>query len=244
MYHQFMKLGNLDITSKPMEVGPTCHYVMGGVRVEPETTMTTVKGLFAAGEVAGGLHGANRLGGNSLTDLLVFGARAGFHAAKHSKEIAESFNPSKDLLKKMELTSLEQFDPEKTENPYSVMEDLQEIMENNAGIVRTKDEMEKGLGLLQELKKRREKVRVEGNRQYNPAWHYALDLKNLLCVAEAITLAALKREESRGGHTRDDFPKSSESFQNVNSFISDKGGKMVIENREREPIPEYLQKLL
>ena len=144
----------------------------------------------------------------------------------------------------MELISLEQFDPERTENPYSVMEDLQEIMENNAGIVRTKDEMEKGLELLQELKKRREKVRVEGNRQYNPAWHYALDLKNLLCVAEAITLAALKREESRGGHTRDDFPKSSESFQNVNSFISDKGGKMVIETREREPIPEYLQKLL
>ena len=117
-------------------------------------------------------------------------------------------------------------------------------MENNAGIVRTKDEMEKGLELLQELKKRREKVRVEGNRQYNPAWHYALDLKNLLCVAEAITLAAINREESRGGHTRDDFPKSSESFQRVNSFISDKGGKMVIENREREPIPEYLQKLL
>ena len=244
MYHQFMKLGNLDITSTPMEVGPTCHYVMGGVRVEPETAMTTVKGLFAAGEVAGGLHGANRLGGNSLTDLLVFGARAGFHSAKYSKEIAEALNPSEDLLKKMERFSLEPFDPERTENPYSVMADLQETMEINAGIVRTKDEMEKGLELLQDLKNRGEKVRVEGNRQYNPAWHYALDLKNLLCVAEAITLAALNREESRGGHTREDFPESSESFQNVNSFISDKEGSMFIENREREPMPEHLEKLL
>ena len=124
------------------------------------------------------------------------------------------------------------------------MAELQETMEINAGIVRTKDEMEKGLELLQDLKNRGEKVRVEGNRQYNPAWHYALDLKNLLCVAEAITLAALKREESRGGHTREDFPESSESFQNVNSFISNKEGKMVIEIREREPIPEHLGKLL
>ena len=214
---------------------------MGGAS---ETAMTTVKGRFAAGEVAGGLHGANRLGGNSLTDLLVFGARAGFHSAKYSKEITEALNPSEDLLKKMERFSLEPFDPERTENPYSVMADLQETMEINVGIVRTKDEMEEGLELLQDLKSRVEKVRVEGNRQYNPAWHYALDLKNLLCVAEAITMAALNREESRGGHTREDFPESRESFQNVNSFISDKEGSMFIESREREPMPEHLEKLL
>ena len=144
----------------------------------------------------------------------------------------------------MERFSLEPFDPERTENPYSVMADLQETMEINAGIVRTKDEMEKGLELLQDLKNRGEKVRVEGNRQYNPAWHYALDLKNLLCVAEAITMAALYREESRGGHTREDFPESRESFQNVNSFISDKEGSMFIESRVREPMPEHLEKLL
>jgi len=244
MYHQFMKLGNLDITKTPMEVGPTCHYVMGGVSVDPETAMTKVEGLFAAGEVAGGLHGANRLGGNSLTDLLVFGARAGFHAAKYSKDILEKLIPSEDLLNKMESISLESFDPKRTENPYSLMTDLQEIMENHTGIVRAKDEMKKGLDHLRDLKKRGKNVRVEGNRQYNPAWHYAIDLRNLLCIAEAITIAALEREESRGGHTREDFSESREPFQKINSFIYEQEGNMFIEHREREPMPEHLEKLL
>ena len=244
MYHQFMKLGNLDITTTPMEVGPTCHYVMGGVRVDPETAMTTVEGLFAAGEAAGGMHGANRLGGNSLTDLLVFGARAGLHAAKHARETKNSSSVPTEQLKNLEQLCLDPFNPDRSENPYALMSDLQETMELHAGIVRARDEMEKGLELLGELKQRAEKVRVEGHRQYNPAWHYALDLKNLLCVAEAIALAALKREESRGGHTREDFPESSSDLQKVNAIIREENGIMVHEHREREAMPSHLEKLL
>ena len=244
MYHQFMKLGNLDITTTPMEVGPTCHYVMGGVRVDPETAMTTVGGLFAAGEAAGGLHGANRLGGNSLTDLLVFGARAGLNAAKHAKETKALDALPSEQLKNLEQLCLEPFNPERTENPYALMLDLQQTMELHAGIVRTQDEMEKGLELLGDLKQRAEGVRVEGHRQYNPAWHYALDLRNLLCVAEAITMAALKREESRGGHTRDDYPESSSEFQKVNSIIQEEKGSMAHQFLEREAMPPHLDQLL
>ena len=244
MYHQFMKLGNLDITTTPMEVGPTCHYVMGGVRVDPETAMTTVEGLFAAGEAAGGMHGANRLGGNSLTDLLVFGARAGLHAAKHARETKNSSSVPTEKLKNLEQLCLDPFNPDRSENPYALMSDLQETMELHAGIVRARDEMEKGLELLGELKQRAEKVRVEGHRQYNPAWHYALDLRNLLCVAEAIALAALKREESRGGHTREDFPESSSDLQKVNAIIREEKGTMIHEHREREAMPSHLEKLL
>ena len=244
MYHQFMKLGNLDITTTPMEVGPTCHYVMGGVRVDPETAMTTVGGLFAAGEAAGGLHGANRLGGNSLTDLLVFGARAGLNAAKHAKETKALDALPSEQLKNLEQLCLEPFNPERTENPYALMSDLQQTMELHSGIVRTQDEMEKGLELLGDLKQRAEGVRVEGHRQYNPAWHYALDLRNLLCVAEAITMAALKREESRGGHTRDDYPESSSEFQKVNSIIQEEKGSMAHQFLEREAMPPHLDQLL
>ena len=244
MYHQFMKLGNLDITTTPMEVGPTCHYVMGGVRVDPETAMTTVEGLFAAGEAAGGMHGANRLGGNSLTDLLVFGARAGLHAAKHAREVKISSSAPREQLENLEQLCLDPFNPDRSENPYALMSDLQETMELHAGIVRARDEMEKGLELLGELKQRAEKVRVEGHRQYNPAWHYALDLRNLLCVAEAIALAALKREESRGGHTREDFPESSSDLQKVNAIIREENGTMFHEHREREAMPSHLEKLL
>ena len=244
MYHQFMKLGNLDITTTPMEVGPTCHYVMGGVRVDPETAMTTVGGLFAAGEAAGGLHGANRLGGNSLTDLLVFGARAGLNAAKHAKETKALDALPSEQLKNLEQLCLEPFNPERTENPYALMSDLQQTMELHSGIVRTQDEMEKGLELLGDLKQRTEGVRVEGHRQYNPAWHYALDLRNLLCVAEAITMAALKREESRGGHTRDDYPESSSEFQKVNSIIQEEKGSMSHQFLEGEAMPPHLDQLL
>ena len=244
MYHQFMKLGNLDITTTPMEVGPTCHYVMGGVRVDPETAMTTVEGLFAAGEAAGGMHGANRLGGNSLTDLLVFGARAGLYAAKHAREVKITSSAPTEQLKNLEQLCLDPFNPDHSENPYALMSDLQETMELHAGIVRARDEMEKGLELLGELKQRAEKVRVEGHRQYNPAWHYALDLRNLICVAEAIALSALKREESRGGHTREDFPESSSDLQKVNAIIREENGIMVHEHREREAMPSHLEKLL
>jgi succinate dehydrogenase / fumarate reductase flavoprotein subunit len=179
-----------------------------------------------------------------LTDLLVFGTRAGFHAAKYSREQSDTIEPSKQLLKKLEKLALEPFDPERTENPYGLMADLQETMELHTGIIRESDEMEKGIELLQALKIRGERLHVEGNRQYNPAWHYALDLRNMLCVAETITLAALKREESRGGHTREDFPESSDSLQKVNTFIREVNGRMIHEHREREPMPEYLKKLM
>jgi succinate dehydrogenase / fumarate reductase flavoprotein subunit len=190
------------------------------------------------------MHGANRLGGNSLTDLLVFGARAGLHAAKHAREVKISSSAPREQLENLEQLSLDPFNPDRSENPYALMSDLQEIMELHAGIVRARDEMEKGLELLGELKQRAEKVRVEGHRQYNPAWHYALDLRNLLCVAEAIALAALKREESRGGHTREDFPESSSDLQKVNAIIREENGIMVHEHREREAMPSHLEKLL
>jgi succinate dehydrogenase / fumarate reductase flavoprotein subunit len=244
MYHQFMKLGNLDITTTPMEVGPTCHYVMGGVRVEPESTQTTVEGLFAAGEVAGGLHGANRLGGNSLTDLLVFGARAGRYAAEHAQSNTDLPKIDEEQLQRIEQIALAHFDPEGRENPYSVISDLQGTMEIKAGIVRARGELEEGLEALQTLKERAQKVRVEGNRQYNPGWHYALDLRNMLCIAEAIALSALHREESRGGHTREDFPDSSTAFQKVNTVITEKDGEMVLEQRQGEAMPDHLSELL
>ncbi len=244
MYHQFMKLGNLDITTTAMEVGPTCHYMMGGIKVDPETAMSTVEGLFAAGEAAGGLHGANRLGGNSLTDVLVFGARAGRCSAEYACAHPDIPDPNQDQLKQMERISLDPYEPERTENPYALMAELQEMMEKHSGIVRTRKEMETGLQLLHTLKTRASNVRVEGHRQYNPAWHYALDLRNLLCVAEAITLAALHREESRGGHTRLDFPESSNEFKQLNTIIRKEEERMVYKHRVREPMPARLKKLL
>lgn len=242
MHHQFLQLGNLDITKEPMEVGPTAHYIMGGVRVDAESAATIVPGLYAAGEVAGGLHGANRLGGNSLTDLLVFGRRAGEAAAEYAKnQSAGSVNP--DQVKEIEKEALAPFNGG-SENPYTVMQDLQTTMETNSGIVREKAEMEKGLEELKALKSRATQVNVEGNIQYNPGWHYAIDLRNMLSVSEAITLSALNREESRGGHTRDDFPLSIPDFEKVNTVVRDKAGEMEWEHVQREPMPANLEKLL
>ena len=244
MYHQFKQLSNLDITTTPMEVGPTCHYVMGGVRVDAESAMTRVPGLFAAGEVAGGLHGANRLGGNSLTDLLVFGARAGKHAADYAKEHAAlpAINP--DQVRDLERQALQPFDETGKENPYTVMQDIQKCMEANSGIVRTEKELESGLEMLKDLGKRAEQVHVEGNRQYNPGWHYALDLRNMLCISEAITLSALHRKESRGGHTREDFPDSSDALETVNTVVRPVNGSMSHEHEIRPEMPDELKKLL
>ena len=236
MYHQFKQLADLDITEQPMEVGPTTHYVMGGVRVDAETQMSNVPGLFAAGECAAGINGANRLGGNSLSDILVFGKRAGEHAAIHAKRYRNgSIDPRQ--VDEAERWALEPFERgAKGEGPYQVQYALQELMQDLVGIVRTEAEMQRALGALDELRARAARVGVSGHREYNPGWHAALDLRNLLIVSEAVTRSAIERRESRGGHFRDDYPEKQASFGTVN-FIVRKGadGGMTVATA---PIPE------
>jgi succinate dehydrogenase / fumarate reductase flavoprotein subunit len=245
MYHQFKQLANVDITKEPMEVGPTTHYIMGGVRVNGDSQMTTVPGLFAAGEVAAGLHGANRLGGNSLSDLLVFGRRAGLYAAKFAKDnpggsvdAAEVERAAKKALEPFERTS-------GTEGPYKVQEDLQEMMQDLVGIVRREGEMQEALAGLHKLKERAVKVKVSGNREYNPGWHTALDLENLLTVSEAITLSAIERKESRGGHFRDDFPDKDPAAAKFN-LVTSRGpdGRMQLRKEAIPPLPPELAKVI
>jgi len=220
MYHQFKQLADIDITAEPMEVGPTTHYVMGGVRVDGDTQMSSVPGLFAAGEVAAGLHGANRLGGNSLSDLLVFGQRAGKYAAEFAGRQA---SPRVDAGEAEALTrsALGPFgrDAGGAENPYQVQHDLQTMMQELVGIVRRGDEMQRAADALGVLKERAAKVAVTGNREYNPGWHTALDLPNLLIVSEAITRSAIERKESRGGHFRDDFPDKDPAYAKFNIVV-------------------------
>ncbi len=239
MYHQFMQLANLDITKEPMEVGPTTHYAMGGIRVNGDTQATNVSGLFAAGECAAGLHGANRLGGNSLSDLIVFGKRAGEFAAKFAKE--NSGGQINDA--QVEAAAREALAPfergEKTgataDGPYQVQRELQEMMQKLVGIVRREDEMVQALDGLGKLYEREKTVAVYGHREYNPGWHTAIDLKHLLTVSEAITRAAIDRKESRGGHFREDFPDKDPAAAKYNSVIS-KGADGLMQLR-REPIP-------
>ncbi|OGQ84426.1 MAG: fumarate reductase/succinate dehydrogenase flavoprotein subunit [Deltaproteobacteria bacterium RIFCSPLOWO2_12_FULL_60_19] len=235
MYHQFKELAGVDITKEPMEVGPTCHYVMGGVRVDADTTATTVPGLFAAGEVAAGLHGANRLGGNSLSDLLVFGRRAGLYAAEYAKKFTGAVKAGVDQLASVEHELLTPFNHHGGENPYSIHMDLQECMQNLVGIIRTESDLKKALGEIARLKQRLTRASVEGHRQYNPGWHLAMDLHALLEVAETCTLSAIERKESRGGHTRDDYPKADPSFGKINLVTRKKNGALSI---TPEPLPE------
>jgi succinate dehydrogenase / fumarate reductase flavoprotein subunit len=218
MYHQFKKLADLDITKEPMEVGPTTHYAMGGVRVDADTQMSTVRGLFAAGESAAGLHGANRLGGNSLSDLLVFGQRAGEHAAKFAKQNpAGRIDPQQvEDITRRALAPFEHASGGTGESPYAVQRELQESMQELVGIVRTEDEMHQALEKIRKLKERAQRVEVDGNRMYNPGWHTAIDLRNLLVTAEAICRCALERKESRGAHFRVDYPERDERFGKVN----------------------------
>jgi succinate dehydrogenase / fumarate reductase flavoprotein subunit len=236
MYHQFMQLANLDITREPMEIGPTTHYLMGGIRVDGDAQATNVPGLFAAGECAGGLHGANRLGGNSLSDLIVFGQRAGEFAAKFAKEQGAG-KIDNAQLEEAARQALEPFEREGSpEGPYQVQHDLQEMMQDLVGIVRREQELAKALEGLKEFWARAGKVAVAGNREYNPGWHTALDLKHLLTVSEAITRSALDRRESRGGHFREDFPKKDPEAQKYNTVVlKAKDGTMQL---RREPIPE------
>jgi succinate dehydrogenase / fumarate reductase flavoprotein subunit len=245
MYHQFKQLADIDITTEPMEVGPTTHYVMGGIRVDGDTQMSTVPGLFAAGECAAGLHGANRLGGNSLSDLLVFGKRAGEHAARFSRENGPS-NVNADEVDAAARAALAPFDRgASAEGPYQVQYDLQDMMQDLVGIVRREDEMARALEGLERLKARAAVVGVGGNREYNPGWHTALDLSNLLTVSEAVTLCALERRESRGGHFRDDYPEKDAAFGTFNLVLR-KGpdGEMQMTREPIPPLPPELQQIV
>jgi succinate dehydrogenase / fumarate reductase flavoprotein subunit len=235
MYHQFKQLADVDITTTPMEVGPTAHYMNGGVRVDGEGSATAVPGLFAAGEVAGGLHGANRLGGNSLSDLLVFGRRAGLAAAEHARSLSRTLSVDDRQVEALTREALSPFDPGGTENPYSLHHELQKTMQSDVGIIRVQAELERALSKIIELQKRARHVRVEGHRQFNPGWHLALDLRSLLLCAEAVTRSAMERKESRGGHARDDFPKPDPRFAKVNVVVRKRGDTLAV---SQEPIPE------
>jgi len=246
MYHQFKQLADIDITATPMEVGPTTHYMMGGVRVDGDTQMSTVPGLFAAGEVAAGLHGANRLGGNSLSDLLVFGRRAGEYAARFATEHGA---PAVDAaaVDAAVRAALEPF--ERTGDgagaSYQVQYELQELMQDLVGIVRREEEMARALEQIRRLQERARRVAVTGHREYNPGWHTALDLRNLLTVSEAITRAALERRESRGGHFRDDYPAKDPAYGTFNVVVRrGAGGEMQIERRPIAPMPAELKQVL
>ena len=245
MYHQFMQLANIDITTTPMEVGPTTHYMMGGIRVDGDSQMTTAAGLFAAGECAAGLHGANRLGGNSLSDLVVFGRRAGEYAAKFASERGRA-KPATSEADDAVRRALEPFDRANgTEAPYAIQHELQQLMQKLVGIVRQEKEMQEALSAVRALRTRAAKVGVTGNREYNPGWHTALDLENLLTVSEAIALAGIERKESRGGHFRDDYPDKDAQFAKFNIVIR-KGadGSMQLERRPLTPLPAELQAII
>ena len=244
MYHQFRELADVDITKEPMEVGPTCHYMMGGVRVDADTQASTVAGLFAAGEVAGGMHGANRLGGNSLSDLLVFGRRAGLHAAQYAKDFQGVPRVDDGEVEEAARGALAPFERTGGENPYAIQQDLQECMHALVGIIRTEDELAKALEELASLKDRAARVSVEGHRQYNPGWHLALDLDPLLAVSECITRAALERRESRGAQTRDDYPKTDPELAKVNVVIRQRGDTVSVAQEPLPPWPDDMRKLI
>ena len=248
MHHQFKQLADIDITEQPMEVGPTTHYIMGGIHVDPDTQMSRVPGLFASGECAAGINGANRLGGNSLSDLLVFGKRAGEFAARFAKDnsLGKIDSPSRtDTIDIIAREAVAPFERGGGENPYEIQRALQELMQDNVGIVRTESEMQAALEQLEKLKERAQNAGVTGNREFNPGWHTALDLKNLLAVSEAITRAALERKESRGAQFREDYPNKDDKFSKVNTMISKADdGSMRIRLEPLPEMPDYLKRVV
>jgi succinate dehydrogenase / fumarate reductase flavoprotein subunit len=244
MYHQFKQLADIDITQVPMEVGPTTHYMMGGIHVDGDTQMTSVPGLFAAGECAAGLHGANRLGGNSLSDLLVFGKRAGEHAARFAKANTLG-SVNRGEVAAAETRALEPFAREGPENPYAVQYTLQDTMQDLVGIVRQEGEMLQALRQIEQLKQRAERAAVAGNREYNNGWHTSIDLHNLLTVSEIITRSALERKESRGGHFRDDYPAKDENYAKFNTVArKSASGGVAITREPLRPMPEELKRII
>jgi succinate dehydrogenase / fumarate reductase flavoprotein subunit len=243
MYHQFKELGDVDITKEPMEVAPTCHYVMGGVEVDADTQQSSVAGLYAVGEVSGGMHGANRLGGNSLGDLLVFGKRAGEHAADYVASLPARPSISQSDLDSAVSEALKPFSNTGEENPYTVQHDLQDIMFSLVGIIRTAEEMQQALKEIEALKERATRAGVEGGRAYNPGWHTALDLRSMLTVSESIARAALERTESRGGHTRDDYPTSDPTWGTINLVVSERNGTMTLNHKPLPEMPDDLKEL-
>jgi succinate dehydrogenase / fumarate reductase flavoprotein subunit len=243
MYHQFLELADVDITKGPMEVGPTCHYMMGGVKVEADTAASSVPGLFAAGEAAAGLHGANRLGGNSLSDLLVFGRRAGVAAAEHAKRTsAPSLDPVQ--IEEAERAMLAPFERTDGESPYALHADLQENMQKLVGIFRTEEDLRLALGKIDDLKQRSARLSVSGSRMFNPGWHLSRDLESMLTVVEAVTRSALARRESRGAHSRIDYPKLDPAWGKQNSVISRRGESMELRQVPVPDMPEDLQSLI
>ena len=242
MHHQFLELADVDITKEPMEIGPTCHYVMGGVEVDPDTAASSVPGLFAVGEVSGGMHGSNRLGGNSLSDLLVFGKRAGDGAADY----LESLGATKPVVAQADLDAavteaLEPFSREVGESPYEVHAELQQTMNNLVGIIRREQELKDALAALEKFKERAKALAVPGERAYNPGWHYAQDVRNMLLVGECVAMAALEREESRGGHTREDHPAMEPEWRKVNLILTLDGDKI---DMVHQPLPVIRPDLL
>jgi len=243
MYHQFLELADVDITRGPMEVGPTCHYMMGGARVDAETGATTVPGLFAAGEVAAGLHGANRLGGNSLSDLLEFGRRAGLAAAEYARR-ASSPPVDPAQIDGAEREALAPFERKTEENPYTLHADLQKTMQSLVGIFRTEEDLKSALEQIAQLKVRAQNLGITGSRMFNPGWHLCADLKSLLTVSEAVAHSALARQESRGAHSRLDFPGYDADWGSQNNIISRRGQEMILKQRATPEMPEELQALV
>ena len=243
MYHQFKELADVDITTGPMEVGPTCHYMMGGIRVEAETGQSTVPGLFAAGEAAAGLHGANRLGGNSLSDLLVFGKRAGKAAAEYAK-IVKNVELDALQLQSAEREMLAPFERSEGEFPYEIHRELQEFMQSLVGIFRTEADLQKALVELEKLKPRVERVRADGSRMFNPGWHLTRDLRSMVLISEAVTRSALARRESRGAHSRIDYPNFDDTWSKQNNIIVKRGDQMTLEQRPVSEMPPDLRALL
>ncbi len=243
MHHQFLELAGVDITQQPMEVGPTCHYMMGGVRVDADTEAATVPGLFAAGEVAGGMHGANRLGGNSLSDLVVFGRRAGMGAADHAEGFSGTPEPEMGQALEAANEAMRPFSHENGENPYTIQADLQDCMQSLVGIIRTETELRQALEKISELKDRASKMSINGGKQYNPGWNLATDLPSMLSVSEMVTMGALERKESRGGHTRNDYPGPDTELGKVNFVQRIRGGKHSIQPEPLLEMPDELKTL-
>ncbi|GIJ26080.1 succinate dehydrogenase flavoprotein subunit [Micromonospora qiuiae] len=243
MHHQFKGLADVDITKEPMEVGPTCHYVMGGIEVDPDSGAAygSVRGLFAAGEVTGGMHGSNRLGGNSLSDLLVFGKRAGGHASTYVDQLAARPRVAVSMVETAVETALAPLQRDTGENPYTLQQDLQAVMGDLVGIIRRENELEDALGRLAELRERVAKVSASGGRRYNPGWHLALDLRNMLVVSECTAKAALERRESRGGHTREDYPTMDPQWRRINLVCSLEGDTVRL---DRKPLPKMRTELI